>query len=170
MSFFERFRQKTKSDFSDKGRLLPSAAQIYAVSSFVSFHDEFPSLRKADTKLWNATLTTAAIFVAMSRLNQETMSEQAHESLLDIVTQEAVRLDPQAINALQDCRAFVDRTFDALASDPNYADRKFLFSDSLGGWIVWNLLGHAPVIEDERRLVRALGAHVVHAFYPWWKG
>ena len=168
MSIFERFRQKTKSDSADKGRLLVSAAHTYAVSSFVSFLDEFPSLRKVETKQWDATLTTAAIFVAVSRLDQETMSEQAHDGLLDLVTQEAVRLDPQAINAVEDCRAFVDRTYDGLASDPSYADRQFLFSDSLGGWIVWNLVGYAPTTEDERRMVRTLGAHVVHAFYSWW--
>ena len=168
MSIFEWFRQKTKSDFTDKGRLLPSAAQMYAISSLVSFLDEFPSLREVETKQWDATLTTAGIFVAVSRLNQETMSEQAHDRLLDTVTQEAVRLDPQAIDAVEDCRAFVDRTYDGLASDPSYADRKFLFSDSLGGWIVWNLVGHAPATEDERRMVRTLGANVVHAFHSWW--
>lgn len=168
MSIFERFHTKTNSASADKGRLLPSAAQTHAVSCFVSFLNEFPSLRKVETKRWDATLTTAAIFVAVSRLNQETMSEQAHDELLGIVTQEAVRLDPQAVDAVEDCRTFVDRTYDGLASDPSYADRKFLLSDSLGGWIVWNLVGHAPATEDERRMVRTLGAHVVHAFYSWW--
>jgi hypothetical protein len=169
VSIFERFRRKRKSDFADKGKLLPLAAQTYAVSSFVSFLDEFQSLRQVETKRWDIIMTTAAIFVAVSRLNQEAISAQARENLLDIVTQDAVRLDSHVVDAIEDCRAFVDRSYDSLASDPSCAaDRKFWFSDSLGGWIVWNLLGHAPATEVERRMVRTLGAHVVSGFCSWW--
>ena len=169
MSFFERFRSKTKPDPGAKGKLLPVAAQTYAVSSLASLLDEFPSLRKIETKRWDATLTTAALFVAVSRLNHTPMSEQARDDILDLVTQEAVRLDAHAVEAVEDCRAFVDRTYDGLASNPSYAaDRKFLFSHSLGGWIVWNLVGHAPTTAEECRMGRTLGAHAVHAFHFWW--
>jgi hypothetical protein len=169
MSIFEQFRHKTKFDSTERARLLVQAAQTYAVSSSVSFLDEFPSLRNVETKWWDTVLTTAAVFVAVSRLDQEALAEQARNDLLDIVTQEAVRFDPHAVDAVDDCRDFVDRTYDGLTSDPSYAaDRKFLFSDSLGCWIVWNLVEHAPTTEDERRMARTLGAHVVHSFYSWW--
>ena len=141
-----------------------------AVSSLVHTLDQFPSLRSVDPKRWDKVLTVAGIFVGVSRLNQEQIAASEHSSLLDLVTKEAVRWDSRAVEALDNCRIFVDRTYDALSHDPNHAaDQQFLFSDALGGWIVWNLFDHAPSTEEERRMTRVLGATVTHSFYSWWQ-
>ena len=68
------------------------------------------------------------------------------------------------------CRQFVDRTYDRLESLPEYGrDPQFLFSDSVGGWVVWNLFGHAPSTDEESQLGPVLGGMLVHSFMYWWK-
>lgn len=170
MSFFNRLRGQKTSPLVERAHSLVGVADVNAVSSFVQTLDHFPCLRSVDPKRWDKVLTVAGIFVAVSRLNQEPDTAPERSSLLDIVTKETVRWDSRAVEAVDNCRNFVDRTYDALSQDPDYAaDPKFLFSDALGGWIVWNLLDHAPSNEEERRMARVLGSTVVHEFYSWWQ-
>jgi hypothetical protein len=35
--------------------------------------------------------------------------------------------------------------------------------------MVWNILGHSPESEDERKLNRLVGISVTHTFFDWWK-
>lgn len=160
----------TPSPRAEQAPTIVGAADVNAVSSFVHTLDQFPNLRSVDPRRWDKVLTVAGIFVGVSRLNQEQITAPERSSLLDIVTREAVRWDPGAVKAVDDCRDFVDRTYDVLSKDSNYAaNQRFLFSDALGGWIVWNLLGHVPETEEEQRMVRVLGATVTHSFYSWWQ-
>ena len=79
------------------------------------------------------------------------------------------RSGAEGIAAFEDCKAFFDRTYDALERDTAYRDQpEFLGADAIGSWIVWNLVGHAPDSTDERRLVRVLGSLVTHSFFTWW--
>jgi hypothetical protein len=170
MSFFSWLRDKTPSPRAERAQSLAGAADANAVSSFVHTLDHFPSLRSVDPKRWDKVLIVAGIFVGVSRLNQEQIDESERSSLFGIVTKEAIRRDPKIVEAIDDCRVFVDRTYDALSKGPNYeTNQQFLFSDALGGWIVWNLFGHAPETEEEGRMVRVIGATVTHTFYSWWQ-
>lgn len=93
--------------------------------------------------------------------------ESKKDALLDAVTRELIGHYPDGPDACEDCPKFVDRTYDGLAqvrSDPT-----FLFSDSLGSWVVWNLYGHAAESEEEGQLVRIVGGLLVHGFVKWWK-
>jgi hypothetical protein len=149
---------------------LPSAAKILAIGSYTEFLNEYPIIGQINPEHWDFVLTVAGIFVAVSQLNHENISKKDKDSLLDIVTNAAIEIYPDSIDACDDCRLFVDRTYDGLNKKNEYEDNpQFLFSDSLGGWIVWNLLGHAPANEDERKLIRVLGAFLVHSFISWWK-
>ena len=47
-------------------------------------------------------------------------------------------------------------------------ETKYLFTDSLGSWIVWNLFDKSAQSQEERELVRVLGSMVVHTFVSWW--
>ena len=108
--------------------------------------------------------------MAVSQLNHENIPEQGKDAILDAVTSAGIEIYPDSTEACEDCRDFVDRTYDGLAKEKEYKDNpKFLFSDSLGSWVVWNLFGHAPSNEGERNLIRILGGFLVHSFISWWK-
>ena len=149
---------------------LPDAAKTLAVSSYTQFLDKYPIIEKINPGHWDFVLTIAGIFVGVSQLNHEKIPEQNKDALLDTVTTAAIEIYPDSIEACEDCGNFVDRTYDGLAKEKEYKDNpKFLFSDSLGSWVVWNLFGHVPSNEDERNLVRILGGFLVHSFTSWWK-
>lgn len=154
----------------ENGEILPSAAKSLAMNSYTEFVDNYPIAKQIEPYHWDYVLTVAGIFVAVSQLNHEKIPEQDKNALLDSVTNAAIEIYPDSIDACDDCRNFVDRTYDGLGEEKEYQNNpELLFSDSLGGWIVWNLFGHAPSNEDERKLVRVLGVFLVNSFISWWK-
>ena len=149
---------------------LPGAAKILAVSSYTQFSDRYPIIEKIQPGHWDFILTIAGIFVGISQLNHENISQQDKDTILDTVTNAGIEIYPDCIDACEDCKTFVDRTYDGLAKIEAYKnDPKFLFSDSLGSWVVWNLFGHPSSNEDEGNLIRILGAFLVASFVSWWK-
>ena len=149
---------------------LPSAAQILAVTSYRNVLSNYPIVGKIKPGHWDFVLTIGGIFVAVSQLNHENIPEQEKDALLDTVTNAATEIYPDSIDACEDCRKFIDRTYDGLAEGKEYKNNpQFLFADSLGAWVVWNLLGHAPSNDDERKLIRILGGLLIHSFISWWK-
>jgi len=149
---------------------LPGAAKILAVGSYTQFLGKYPIIEKIKPEHWEFVLAIAGIFVAVSQLNHENIPEQNKDAILDTVTTAAIEIYPDSIEACEDCRNFVDRTYDGLFKDKECKDNpKFLFSDSLGSWVVWNLFGYVPSNEDERNLIRILGGFLVDSFISWWK-
>lgn len=137
---------------------LPSAAKVLAVSSYTQFLDKYPIIEKIKPEHWDFVLTIAGIFVGVSQLNHEDIPEHEKDAILDTVTSAGIEIYPDSTEACEDCRNFVNRTYDGLAKEKGYKDNpKFLFSDSLGSWVVWNLFSHTPSNEDERNLIRILG-------------
>ncbi len=154
----------------ESGEKLPSAAKVLAVSSYVTFSNNYPIVRRIKPERWDFVLTVGGIFMAASQLNHENISEDDEDALLDRITNAAVKIYPDSVDACDDCRGFVDRAYDGLAKEAEYrSNPQYLFSDCLGGWVVWNLFGHAPSNEDERQLVRELGGFLVHSFVSWWQ-
>jgi len=154
----------------DRGKQLPYAANILAVSSLKEFIDKYPIIGQIKPEHWDFVLTIAGIFVGVSQLNNENIPNRTKDLILDKVTNAAIEIYDDSIDACDDCRNFVDRTYDGLAKEADYQNNKqFLFADSLGAWVVWNLFGHASSNEDERKLVRTIGAFLVHSFISWWK-
>jgi len=157
-------------NLTDQARKLLPAAQVFAASSYTTGEAKFPAIRELDTKHWDFILAIGGVFVGISQLNHESLSEHMKDSILDIVSEAVTAWQTDGPNAIEDCRQFVDRTYDGLESLPEQGrDRQFLFSDSLGGWVVWNLFGHAPSTDEETQLVRVLGGMLVHSFMYWWK-
>jgi len=86
---------------------------------------------------------------------------------MDVVARSLADWSPQnGIRGFEDCKAMFERNFDALTRSQH--EPRFVASDALGMWIVWNLLERAPAAEEERKLVRVVGAAVVHHFFSWW--
>lgn len=152
----------------ENAKKLPKAAKILAVSSYTQFLDKYAVVRNVELAEWDFIISVAGVFVALSQLNHESLDVNEKEVILDEVTNSATELSPNFVEACENCRKFVDTTYNVLEKSYK-GEEKFLFSDSLGAWIVWNLFGHAPDSEDERSLTRQLGAFLVHSFFSWWK-
>lgn len=71
-------------------------------------------------------------------------------------------------HGFEDCAAFYERSLNAFASEDD--DPRFVASDPLGFWVVWNVLGRPLESEEERRLVRTIGGMIHYTFLNWWKG
>ena len=115
---------------------------------------------------WCPNLTTS--LYPNPRRTSSSTSSPTKNVLLDIVTETVAAWHPRGLEAVEDCRQFVDRTYDGLMTLPEYkTNPQFLFSDSLGGWVVWNLFDRAPSTPEEKQLVRVLGGMLVHSFMSW---
>lgn len=169
MGLFTRETQSEKDDLRVQAENLVSAAQIQATAAYMTVGKRFNSVYSIPTDRWDSVMTVAGVFIAVTRASQINLSEARLDSLMEIVARKLGAWRPEGIRAFEDCKAFFDRTFVALESDPNYQSQpEFIGSDALGGWIVWNLVEHAPESEQERGLVRALGVLVTHSFFNWW--
>jgi hypothetical protein len=146
--------------------LVPAAA-INATGMFVPLLDKFPFLRKADVEHWDFIVTVAGVFIAASRLSNMRVGEAREQKLMEAVAEYLTKWNQDGIRAFEDCKSLYETEYDRLAAAGHEA--RFLASDAVGKWIVWNVLGRAPQSEDECMLVRTTGALVTHAFFDWWK-
>ena len=169
MGLFTRRKRTEKDGYRAQAENLVTAAQIQATAAYTSVGERFDLVYSIPTDRWDSVLTVAGAFIAATRANQIGLAEARVDSLMEVVARDLNSWRPEGIAAFEDCKAFFDRTFDSLEKDPSYRDQPDLIgSDALGGWIVWNLIEHAPESEQERGLVRALGILVTHSFFNWW--
>ena len=139
-------------------------------ASYKIFLEQFPIIGKINPEHWDFVNTIAGIFAGVTLLNRKNIPEKDKEAILDTVTKAAIEIYPDSIDACEDCRIFFDRTYDSLVKEKQYKDNpQFLSADSLGLWVAWNLFGHAPSCEDERKLIRILGDFLFQSFISWWK-
>lgn len=171
MNIFSRFSQPVKPDpLLRTAEELVDAANVLGVSSYTQFATEQQIIYKIGTEQWDWVSTIAGVFVAATRLNTLDLESSRKEKILEIVTLKLAAWKPDGLGGFDDCKAFFERTYDGLAIMDEYrCDPRFLSSDSIGAWMAWNLLGHAPESEDEKRLIRLVGAFVTHTFFDWWK-
>jgi hypothetical protein len=149
-------------------RLVPSA-NIHAASLFVPMLDQFPLLRDVKPDQWDFIVTIASVFIAATRPRNVKKEDTSEEKLMEIVALGLADWDQKnGVRGFEDCKAMYERTFDRLTNA--HADPRFIASDALGWWIVWNLLGREPKGEEEVRLVRTIGEATVQAFFSWWEG
>ena len=160
------FRPKEDPLRKQAATLVP-AAKINATSMFVPLLDEFPFLREADVEHWDFILTVAGVFMGASRLNNLRLGDAREESLMKIVADSLVEWNSDGIRGFEDCKRLFETEYDRLTAAGH--EPRFIASDALGKWIVWNVLGRAPASQDECMLVRTTGAMVTHAFFDWWK-
>ncbi len=155
----------------DRASQLVGAANIAAITSWTSFSKQLPRVKNIAPEQWDFFVTVAGVFIAVRRLHQSDISESSLDSAAEIIIDKLTAWRPDARAAFEDCHAFYDRTYDGLSGPDGYegANRAFIASDSVGAWIVWNLLGRAPDGGDERQLVRGVGVCVVHSFFSWWE-
>lgn len=170
MKFTDKFFKSKKNTLTKQAENLVSAANIFAVSSFVPTLDRFPILSKVDPKHWDFIVSIAGVFTAASRLNNLRFDNGQEDVLMDIVAKKLGEWDSDGIRAFEDCKSFFETEYDRLAASPEYKkDNRFLSSDALGIWIIWNLFSRQPQSDEEVNLVRIIGSSVTHTFFDWWQ-
>ncbi len=158
---------KPKPLLQKQAETLVSVAKINAISMFVPLLDKFPLLREADIEHWNFIVTVAGVFMGASRLNNLRVGDTREEELMEIVAESLVNWNSDGIRAFEDCKGLYENEYDRLAAAGH--EPRFLASDAVGKWIVWNVLDRDPDTQDECMLVRTTGAIVTQAFFDWWK-
>ncbi|MDP3092119.1 MAG: hypothetical protein Q8N04_15705 [Nitrospira sp.] len=168
---FSWFRKKP-DPLLERAENLINAANILGIGSYTDLSAKLPIVNNIDTEQWDWVFTIAGVFVAVNRLNSNANRIEAStkEEIHDVVTQKLAAWKPDGLGGLQDCQAFFKKTYEQLSTLDSYkSDPSLLISDSLGMWMTWNLIKHAPESEDERKLARMTGAFAFHAFVNWWK-
>lgn len=158
---------KQKSSMQKQAETLVPAASINATSMFVPLLDKFTFLREANVEQWDFIVTVAGVFMGASRLNNLRVGDSREEKLMEIVAESLANWNSDGICAFEDCKEFYESEYDRLVAAGH--EPRFVASDAVGKWIVWNVLDRAPETPDECMLVRTTGAMVTHAFFDWWK-
>jgi hypothetical protein len=147
---------------------LVQTAETYAIETFTPLLKKFSFLREVDKKHWDFILTIAGVFFAVTRLGNLRLGENRQRKLMGKVGVKLTQQNPaNARRYFEDCASFYEKTFDALISAGD--EPRFVASDALGSWVVWNVLGRPPHSEDERGLVRTVGGMITHTFSNWWE-
>ena len=131
--------------------LLVGAVNTFAISIFPKFIDEFAFIPHDERGLryWDFVVTIAL------KLEKK-------------VAACLVRLYPAiARPAFEKCKSFFDKTYYDL-SNAGY-EPQLVASDTIGGWVVWAILGHPAETEQEFTLARRVGITIVHSFFNWWE-
>jgi hypothetical protein len=167
MSILGKLFKPKENPLRKRAATLVTAVEINAASMFVPLLDKFPFVQEADVKHWDFILTVAGVFLAASRLSNLRLGDAREESLMETVAKSLAEWDPDGIRRFDDCKCLFESEYDRLTAAGH--EPRFIASDAVGKWIVWNVLGRAPETEDECMLVRATGTMVTHAFFDWWK-
>jgi hypothetical protein len=147
---------------------LVQAAETYAIGTFTPLLKKFSFLREVDKNHWDFILTIAGVFFAVTRLGNLRLDENRQRKLMGKVGVKLTQWNPtNARRGFEDCASFYEKTFDALTSAGG--EPRFVASDALGSWVVWNVLGRPPHSEEERGLVRTVGGMITHTFSNWWE-
>ena len=167
MRFFQNLGRGKDDPLRGQAERLVSSASVSAVTMFLPMLDQHPLLKRVNPEQWDFLLTIAGVFMAATRLQNLHLRDDRQRELMEVVAHGLTDWNPEnGIRGFEDCKAMFERTFDALTKIQR--EPRFIASDSIGSWIVWNLLGRPPEAEEERKLVRAVGVSVVHAFLSWW--
>lgn len=158
--------KETQDPLLSRATELVQTAQIHAVGIFSALTDRFPILRQVDLEQWDFVLTVAGVFMAATRLNNLRLDGAREDALMEIVADSLSRWKSEAIRGFEDCKELFESEFDRLTAARH--ESRFVVSDSVGNWIVWNVLGHPPQTDEECLLVRTIGITVTHNFFDWW--
>ena len=167
MALIEKLFGSKRDPLNERADTLVSAAQINAVGSFRPLADKFQFLGDVKLQDWDFFVTVAAVFMGATRLNNLRIDEAREDKLMEIVAGRLDEWNKDGIRGFEDCKRLFESEFDRLTQAGH--DSRFVASDSVGKWIVWNVLGRAPESDDECLLVRAIGAMVTHAVFDWWE-
>jgi len=167
MALLEKPFGNKQDPLSERADTLVAAAQINAVGSFTPLADKFRFLRDVKLEDWDFFVTVATVFMGASRLNNLRIDEAREDKLMEIIAGRLNEWNKDGFRGFEDCKRLFESEFDRLTQAGD--DSRFVASDSVGKWIVWNILKRAPKSDGECLLVRAIGAVATHAVFDWWE-
>jgi hypothetical protein len=150
----------------ERAQSLVEIAQGNAVTMFTPLLDRFPMLRQVNTEHWDFFLTVAGVFMAATRLNDLGLQGKRKEKIMEIVARNLDQWKSDGTRGFEDCKSLFEHEFDRLTATGH--ESRFVASDGLGIWIVWNIFGRSPQSDDECALVRVIGIMVTHNFFEFW--
>lgn len=153
---------KKKDPLIERAETLVEAAKTFAISSYIPTLESFSILKNVQSEDWDFLVTIAGVFIGATRLNNLELGEEREIALMEIVSRHLIEWNSQkAALGFEDCKIFFDKFH-------NSFDPQFAAANTIGAWVVWNLLDHPPTSEEEEKLAGALGSLVVHSFFRWW--
>jgi hypothetical protein len=150
--------------------LLVGAAGTVATGAFVKFIDEFAFIPRDERgrRYWDFFVTIAGVFIALMGLRTLNLNEKRRLKLEKKVAAHLVRLYPAIARlGFEKCKSFFDKASNDL-SNAGYEPR-FVASDSIGAWVVSEILGRPADTDQELTLARKIGVIIVHSFSDWWE-
>jgi len=170
MGMISKLFGSKENPLAEQARKLIGAASVFSVSLFEPTLKRFVVLEDVDVRRWDFIVTVAGVFISATRLNNLQAGTLREEKLMEIVSAQLDSWDKDGLRAFEDCKRLFEIEYDRLRATPVYQqDPRFLASDALGIWIVWNVLCRRPETMEEIELVRAVGGAVTHAFFDWWE-
>lgn len=151
---------------TDNAANIVSAAHLGAVGMFNPLLDRFTLLGTVHVQQWDFIVTVAGVFIATTRLRNLKVNSKREAALMEIVVASLQDWNPDAVRVFEDCKALFELEFDRLTARGH--DTRFVASDALGIWVIWNILGKQPQNQEEIELVRAVGALTTHNLFDWW--
>jgi hypothetical protein len=165
---FGRLLGRKDDTLSERARALVSVAHIGAVGMFTPLRDKYPAMHNVNLEHWDFIVTVAGVFIATSRLETIGLGQRRKEPLLDTIAESLDKWKPDGLRAFEDCKMLFEREFDRLTAGGH--EPRYIGSDALGLWIVWNVLGHAPQTNEDTQLLRSIGVMVVGSMFNYWDG
>ena len=170
MNLFGKFT-KNNSELKKRAEMLLPSTKIAGISVYTSLLKKFPAFESISVKDWDFFFPIASVFIATVGMEKTKISSKHKSELSKIYGDSLNKWSSDWNKAFKDCSEFFWRTAEGLQSsnDPVYSQSpQYRISDSIGSWLVWNLLGHPPETDDERKLVRVVGNLVSEEFINWW--
>ena len=166
MSAFKKLFIDKPDPLVDRATTLVSVSHIAAVGMFTPLLDRYPFLGKVDVKHWDFIVTVAGVFIAATRLNNLKLDSRREDAVMDVVASKLQEWDRESLRAFEDCKSLFEQEFDRLTAAGH--EPRFVASDAVGIWVVWNVLGKQPESQEEIQLVRSIDAMATHNFFDWW--
>ena|SRR5262245_47285189 len=149
---------------------LVGAANALGIDTLANFIGEFPFIPHDERgqRHWDFVITIAGVFIALIRLRTLNLRAKRRLKLEKKVAAGLVELYPAiARPAFEKCKSFFDKYYLDLL-DAGY-EPQLIASDTIGGWIFFEILNHPPETEQEFKFVRQVGIMIVHSFFNWWE-
>ncbi|WP_141701152.1 hypothetical protein [Methyloceanibacter methanicus] len=133
-----------------------------AVATFIPVSDHYSFLKRCNSKEWDFFATAASVQAALLDLAQR-VSGKRFKALHALIVSELHKWHPRGAEAVLDCQGFTHGNLDM--QSPVVKD--LLPSDTLGLWVLWNLLQRKPTFE-EAQAARGIGSALATPLHDWW--
>lgn len=146
---------------------LVRVARLGPIGFFVRLLDRFPNLSKATPEDWHFLLGVAAVCAGLVQHEILDSSPERNRVVRRVAAEELLKWRPDALEALEDCEEFVVRTMGVLL-DGGKMDWQAALAQSVGVWVMWNLLRRKSEEEADLELAAVVGGLVLRIIDGCW--